>query len=633
MAGMSAAATYRTTLAVALLALGAIGGPIAIGGTGDWSRLALETVMATAVVLWAIDAGPRPWALLRPVAVASLVLLQLMPLPDRLLTTIAPVSAGAWKISLQGNPDAWGRISIDPAATAMAGRRLLLGLATVAAVADLARNVEHRRRLTYAIAASGVVIVALSLIFPVDKDRRVLLGFFSLAGPVEYWRSPVASPVETSGWAFLEWVTAGPQRYLGDLRVAGDGFGSYIISNHFAGAVSLTLPVTLAVCLWLARGRVPAFVRYAVAAGMVAAGVWLVGPMAGSRAGFGSLLLAGLALLALCVERLWAKWAAGLAVGGYAAALLAFVIIFLGQVRGVTALVPESMRPRVVDALSDGRVVAAGAAARMFRASPLLGTGLSTYGDLYPRLMQQPITWYYAHNDYAQLLAETGLVGLGIAAALAYVLIGRLRRFLREAVPPQRLLDAGPWAALAGIAAHSAFDWNLHVPANAFLACLVAGLAAASGAPAIAPNVLPGKRSWRWLGPAARIALVTACMGSLVLLARDAWSSQVGKQMQMALVANAKASRDPKQPNPEPLLAAASKAGESALELDPGNPRLALLLGQAELQMTHRLATAKPSLAEASLHEAAAEAWFARARRQCALCRGLPEPLPPVSPK
>lgn len=613
-------------IAVAILAVAAVLGPVAIGCTGDWARLALEASMTLVIGLWAIGERRPMRVILWPVAVAGLVLLQLIPMPDRLLTSIAPVSAGAWKVALQGMPDAWGRISIDPASTAMAGRRLLLGLATIAAVADLARNIEYRRWITCAIAVSGIAIVALSLLFPIDKDRRVLLGFFPLSGPVEYWRTPVAGPAETSGWAYLAWITAGAQRYLVDLRVAGDGFGSYIISNHFAGAVSLTLPVTLAVCLWFSRGRVPHIVRYVLAAGFVAGGVWLVGPMAGSRAGFASLLLAGLSLLALSMERPWAKWAGGLTTAGYAAALLAFVIVFLGQIRGVASLVPESVRPRVIDALSDGRVVAAGTAARMFRASPLLGTGLSTYGELYPRLMNQPVTWYFAHNDYAQLLAETGLVGLAVAAALAGILIVRLRRFLRTAVPPQRLLDAGSWAALAGIAAHSAFDWNLHVPANAFLACLVAGLAAASGALPLAPQPAARNRSWPWLTTGARIVLIASCIGALVLLARDAWSSQAGKELQMALVEAGKAGRDPKQPTPEPALTKAISVGESALRWDPHNPRLAILLGQTELQLSQRFATASP--ADSQRHKSAGSAWFARAKQQAALCRGLPEPVP-----
>ena len=617
-------------IAVILLAAGAVLGPVAIGGTGEWPRLALEAVMAAAVVLWATTTNRSAWAVAWPVGIAGLTLLQLVPLPDSLLVTIAPVSAGAWKVALQGLPGSWGRISIDPAATAMAGRRLLLALATIAAVADLARDQTHRRWLIGSVAVSGVVIATLALIFPVTKEHHRLLGFYSLDGPMEFWRNPVIRAGESSGWGFLEWATVGTQRYLVDLRIVGDGFGSYVVSNHFAGAVSLTIPCTLAALLFLSRGRLPAAIRYLMTAGLVGGALWLVGPMAKSRAGFGSLLLAGLTLLALSVEKPWAKRIVGLVTAFYAATLLAFVVVFLGHFSGVADLFPETLRSRVAATLSDGRVVAAGVAARMFRASPLLGTGLSTYDDLYPRIIQQPTTMYYAHNDYAQLLAETGLVGLAAAVALAAVLIGRCRRFLRDSVPPERLLDAGPWAALAGIAAHSAFDWNMHVPANAFLACLVAGLAAASGASPTMAAVEPSAAA-RIPRLAARCILAGACLWAFVLLARDAHSSHVGKQMQMAFVATAKAAREADHSTePAAILEAAREAGEAALRRDPGNPRLALLVGQTNLQFARQATLQKPpDAATARAYEAAAERCFSMARRRCAACRGLPEPVPP----
>ena len=66
--------------------------------------------------------------------------------------------------------------------------------------------------------------------------------------------------------------------------------------------------------------------------------------------------------------------------------------------------------------MADSRAVAAHAALRMFAASPLLGIGLSCFGVFVPRFVPGDLLLYYAHNDYAQLLAETGLAGLAAAA-------------------------------------------------------------------------------------------------------------------------------------------------------------------------------------------------------------------------
>jgi hypothetical protein len=116
-----------------------------------------------------------------------------------------------------------------------------------------------------------------------------------------------------------------------------------------------------------------------------------------------------------------------------------------------------------------------------------------------------------------------------------------------------------------------------------------------------------------------------------VLLARDAHSSHVGKQMQMAFVATAKAAREADHSTePAAILEAAREAGEAALRRDPGNPRLALLVGQTNLQFARQATLQKPpDAATARVYEAAAERWFSMARRRCAACRGLPEPVPP----
>jgi hypothetical protein len=76
-------------------------------------------------------------------------------------------------------------------------------------------------------------------------------------------------------------------------------------------------------------------------------------------------------------------------------------------------------------------------------------------------------------------------------------------------------------------------------------------------------------------------------------------------------------------------LEAAIAAGERIAVWDPWNGSLAILVGQAYL---HASAEPQP-IDEASADAAAADRWFLAARRRCAACRGLPEPLAtPTSP-
>ena len=607
--------------AVACLCGAVVLGPLVLGATGAWPRFAIEAAMAAAGILWAA-AERRPWWLTGlPVVVASLALLQLVPLPDRLLMTIAPVSAGAWKVALAGDPAAWGRISVDPAATAVAACRLLLGLVTVAVVADLARRPTARAWLSGAMACSAVVIVALGVAFPVTKKDRILLGFIDLKGPVEYWRDPVAAPVETSGWAYLEPVSVSGRRYRTDLGVAGDGFGSYVSSNAFAAGVYLTLPVLCAVVLAATRRRLPAPLAAAIAAGLLAAGVWVVVALAGSRAGGAALVFAAIVYLSLALEARWPRRIATVAAAISAVAIAGFVVLFLGEFKGVSHLLPAEWQPRLMALLTDGRTGASYAALRMFRASPVLGTGLATYGDLYPRVVRNDLLLYYAHNDYAQLLAETGLVGACVLLPLAVALGVGFWRFRRASsigpVTTETCLAAGAWAALAGIVAHSAFDWNLHVPANALLTSVVAGLALASVRPC-APA--PARR--RPLDVAAALLLGAATLGALACVGRDAASASVQRTLRHALTMVRSAPVEGVPPERTEALAAAIALGERMAAWDPANGRLSVLIGQAYL---HRMVVPQPIDVVDGLRQSA-EARFLAARRSDAALLGLPEP-------
>jgi O-antigen ligase len=608
-----------THAAAGLLAFAAVVAPLAMGCTGEWGRLGLEAVMTVAVTLWAVSWRERPRTLVLPAAIAAVVLLQLLPLPDGFLVNVAPVSAGSWKVAHEGQPTAWGTISINPAATAAGGRRLLLGLATITAVAGLSRLQSHRRWLMGAISLSALIILVLGFLFPFDREDRTLLGFIDLKGPIEFWRTPVLPPAQTSGWAYLEWVTLDDRQYLADLRVIGDGFGPYVTSNQFAAGVYLTLPVCLGMLLVLCRdrGRISTAASRAATVVAFVAAMWIVGHMAASRAGAAALLLAGLALAALVSPRGWLRRSTSFAALAYAAFIVLFAMLFLGNFQTLSDVLPEQWRARILVTGDDGRAIASRTAVRMFLASPLLGTGFGTFGDLYPRLTGGRFVWYFAHNDYAQLLAETGLAGLAVAVALISMMAVCFRKFIRLPELPTKVLDAGPWASLAAVLAHSLFDWNLHVPANAYLASLIAGLCISSVPISPAGVALPAGRGGWLTAIVPKAILVGACLLAFAVLVRDAWSDSRERNLRLALALNHRppsAAREAARPA-APSLTAAVAAAERAAAWDSGNAGLALAVGQA------------------ILHESApqgGDVWFRKAQARRAVCRGIPQPVPPT---
>jgi O-antigen ligase len=80
----------------------------------------------------------------------------------------------------------------------------------------------------------------------------------------------------------------------------------------------------------------------------------------------------------------------------------------------------------------------------------------------------------YAHNEYAQVAAELGLVGLVLLA----VLLVALARLLWRARPtgPATGGWAGVVAAAAAFAVHSGFDFVWHLPAVVLTMLLLAGV-------------------------------------------------------------------------------------------------------------------------------------------------------------
>jgi O-antigen ligase len=116
----------------------------------------------------------------------------------------------------------------------------------------------------------------------------------------------------------------------------------------------------------------------------------------------------------------------------------------------------------------------------MIAAKPILGFGLGTFGTAFPpfRTFYSNLFVNAAHNDYLQVLAETGIVG---GVALLWFLVALYRHALpRVRFWSQDWVECTRLAALAGctgIVLHSFVDFNLQIPANAAMFLALAGIA------------------------------------------------------------------------------------------------------------------------------------------------------------
>jgi len=122
---------------------------------------------------------------------------------------------------------------------------------------------------------------------------------------------------------------------------------------------------------------------------------------------------------------------------------------------------------------SPDRAAEARAALRIAVERPLTGTGPNRAVLTWVQNGRR-VTSRYAHNEYLQVLAELGFVGL----ALLVVLLASLAWTVWRGPPhaPSAAVWAGAAAGLAALAVHSALDFLWHLPAIPLVGAVLAGL-------------------------------------------------------------------------------------------------------------------------------------------------------------
>lgn len=216
------------------------------------------------------------------------------------------------------------------------------------------------------------------------------------------------------------------------------------------------------------------------------------------------------------------------------------------------------------------------AALRQAQIEPLTGTGAGSFTQLSRRLRDynSDSDDTFAHNDWAQTMSDFGFIGLMAVAAILLAnwrsgfagFVNALRQRMAVSSRPQSNSAAftmGALSALAACAAHSFFDFNMQIPANALLAAACAGILANSG---VSSGSRRGGAS-RWL---CGLAACAAGVFLGLLLEKSARAEWQALQAENALILG-----DP---------SAAARAAESGLENAPDHSRLRRLVGEALLQ-------------------------------------------------
>ena len=218
------------------------------------------------------------------------------------------------------------------------------------------------------------------------------------------------------------------------------------------------------------------------------------------------------------------------------------------------------------------------AALRQAQLEPLTGTGAGSFTQLCRQLRDYSLDAddTFAHNDWAQTMADFGFIGLVLIASAfcfnwrsGYLgFVDALKQRMSVASRPQSNSAAfgiGALCALVAFAAHSFFDFNMQIPANALLAAACAGFLANSG---VAPWGHTGKRRMaRWVTGFAACGCGVFLAVLLVEHSRAEWCSLRAE--------NALIKGD---------FSLAEEAANQGLATAPRHSRLRRLLGEALIQ-------------------------------------------------
>lgn len=161
--------------------------------------------------------------------------------------------------------------------------------------------------------------------------------------------------------------------------------------------------------------------------------------------------------------------------------LIAIDILIIGAWFGVDQTMQRIAETTVQNV--EERVDPAVYAVKMLEDYPLFGTGAGTFYTAFTRYRGHDIPDFYdhVHNDYVQFLTETGAIGAGlmglfVLAALACAVLAQARR--RD--PLARGVAFGVVMGVIAIGIHSTVDFNLQIPANAFVFMILLALGWAS---------------------------------------------------------------------------------------------------------------------------------------------------------
>lgn len=276
--------------------------------------------------------------------------------------------------------------------------------------------------------------------------------------------------------AIVQYFTSNGLIYWFHQAAYASPVGPYVNRDDFAGCMEMLLPLSTVYAFrvrhskrgqppigtWVARGIFPSLGIASII-------------MSQSRGGF--LVLASefaLACILMVILRKHHRWKVKYMV--FAAAALVALSALLGWqplIDRIANLSDPTERFRLLVAMSSWHI---------FRDHMLSGAGFNSFRWIYPgyQSFDTGQIWYQAHDEYAQLLAETGLAGALAVLIFMGLFVRRYVLMIRNVRARHSAVRIAAATGCFGLMLHSWIDFQFHIPANTFLYFFLVGAMFAS---------------------------------------------------------------------------------------------------------------------------------------------------------
>lgn len=434
---------------ITLVASVILGGGTRSGFLSD-AILQLIATPLLLIALWSLtrsDAMPRlRGALIFCAAFVLIPILQLIPLPPALWTSLPGHEAIAESFTLTGQELPWWPASMTPQDTWLGLVSLVVPLGIFLATVQLRRR--ERRLLSLALLAVGVASVFLGLL-QVAQGPESTLRFFAFTNPTEAVgffanRNHFAALLYSLMLLAAAWtVHAGARLTAADAR---KGHDTPLILAVFAG---LAVVVTLVAAQMMAR----------------------------SRAGLALAIVALLGIWALAVRD--RRNGTGLAAGRLIAGAVGLALVF-----GVQFALYRVLDRFDADPLADARIPFALTTIEAAKAYMPFGSGAGTFVPVYKMFesIEDARSFYAnrAHNDILEVWLEAGVFAIVLMGVFVLWLVRRNLALWRAKPRPggeiDLLLARASGLVLALVSAHSLVDYPLRTAAMMALFAFAAAL-------------------------------------------------------------------------------------------------------------------------------------------------------------